>query len=239
MGEPYWFAFARGELRTFVAIITRSCVILKEQILQTAGASFYQNPSQSPTRAWFTQWHTTAVKGTVCLSPNIWEILASRWLWAMGPAPQSITASFLHPVSSQRTPAVGASIFLHKKGWRHAKDSLCLHGGSQPVCRGKWTSFPDHQAFLTVYGADGRGFAESSHGQPSDPFPFLLLTPNMNMKGKCKWTCVAGVNWKAHSELNGLLLLAQLWTSSLAETVKRGIHSSLVQVTEISLREWD
>lgn len=164
----------------------------------------------------------------------------------MGPAPQSVTASFLHPVSSQRTPAAGASIFLHKKkGQWYAIDSLCLHGGSQPVCRGKWTSCPHCQAFLTVYGADGRGFAESSHGQPSDPFPFLLLTSAVNMKGQRKrkmqvcCICVAGVNWKAHMELDGHLFLAQVWTRSLAEAVKGGIHSSLVQVTEISLRGRD
>lgn len=80
-----------------------------------------------------------AVSASLLISEKSWQADGSEQRGQLGSLsqPHSFTQS-----QSQRTPAVGAFIFLHKKDRQHSKDSLCLHGASQTMRRGKWTACP-------------------------------------------------------------------------------------------------
>lgn len=89
-----------------------------------------------------------AVSASLLISEKSWQADGSEQRGQLGSLsqPHSLTQS-----QSQRTPAAEAFIFLHKKDRQHSKDSLCLHGASQTVRRGKWTACPHCKTVVFFY----------------------------------------------------------------------------------------
>lgn len=89
-----------------------------------------------------------AVSASLLISEKSWQADGSEQRGQLGSLsqPHSFTQS-----QSQRTPAAEAFIFLHKKDRQHSKDSLCLHGASQTVHRGKWTACPHCKTVVFFY----------------------------------------------------------------------------------------
>lgn len=127
-----------------------------------------------------------AVSASLLISEKSWQADGSEQRGQLGSLsqPHSFTQS-----QSQRTPAAGAFIFLHKKDRQHSKDSLCLHGASQTVHRGKWTACPHCKTvvfFLQITVLVGGVWLKIHVGQPTEAFDFLLLTPDRSQKHERK-----------------------------------------------------